>query len=143
MQARIPGPMTSLGLLILRVGMGAYMASHGWGKVQMVLEGDAESFGDPIGLGKEASLWLAAAAEFLCAILVVIGLATRFAAAAIVFTMGVAAFVVHAADPWTMGDGLSKEPALLYLVGFLTLVFTGAGAFSLDAALVRRRARGQ
>ena len=53
-------------------------------------------------------------------------------------TMGVAAFLIHANDPWTMGGGASKEPALLYLIGFLPLFFTGAGRFSVDNMIVRR-----
>jgi len=142
----------SVGLLILRVGLGGFMASHGWGKVQMVLDGRLGEFADPIGLGSGVSLVFAAGAEFVCAILVMAGLLTRFAAAAVAFTMGVAAFVVHSADPWSMGEGArrflekeaeswsSKEPALLFLVPFLALVFTGPGRFSLDAHLAARRA---
>jgi uncharacterized membrane protein YphA (DoxX/SURF4 family) len=33
----------------------------------------------------------------------------------------------------------SKEPALLYLVAFLALIFTGAGRYSLDALIRKRR----
>lgn len=140
------------GLLILRLGVGGLMATHGWGKVQMLLAGSFEQMGDPIGIGPHASLVLVAAAEFLGALLVMVGLATRAAAASVAFAMGVAAFVAHGADPWTLQTAferfmagetkmpLSKEPALLFLVPFLALVFTGAGALSLDAAL--RRGRG-
>jgi putative oxidoreductase len=142
---------TSIGLLILRLGIGVYLATHGWGKLQMVLAGDLDQFGDPIGLGSGASLVLVTIAEFFCALLVVLGLATRFAAVPPVIAMAVAAFVVHAADPWTAGRGYelyvagtaeswaSKEPALLYLVAFLALIFTGAGRYSLDALIRKRR----
>ena len=147
--------MRSLGLLALRVGFGGYMASHGWGKFEMMRAGEFASFGDPIGLGPGLSLTLVTFAELFCALLVVAGLGTRFAAAPVVFAMGVAALVVHGSDPWTMGRGAelffsgkakmwsSKEPALLFLTAFLTLMLTGAGRFSLDAALSgwrRRRA---
>ena len=142
--------LTSLGLLILRVGAGGYLATHGWGKVQMLTQGNAESFGDPIGLGPTLSLILVTGAEFVCSILVIIGLGTRFAAVPIVFAMGVAAFVAHANDPWTMGEAFTrfqakeiqtpfgKEPALLFMVAFLTLVFTGPGRFSLDSLILSR-----
>ena len=131
--------LSSIGLLILRVGVGVYMASHGWGKLQMIIDGRFGEFGDPLGLGSGVSLILATGAEFFCALLVAIGLATRFAAAPVVFTMAIAAFVVHASDPWTMqAQGASKEPALLYLIPMLALIFTGAGRFSLDATLVPR-----
>lgn len=139
------------GLSILRLGLGVYMMTHGWGKMQMLMNGQAEQFGDPIGLGATLSLILITFAEFFCALAVVIGLATRFAALVLVIAMGVAAFVAHGADPWTMGEAArlfqageaeswaSKEPALLYLVGFLGLVFTGAGRFSIDAVIVHFR----
>jgi putative oxidoreductase len=132
--------VTSTGLLILRLGMGGFMAAHGWGKVPMLTAGEFEKFGDPIGLGNALSLILVVFAEFVCALLVMAGLATRLAAVPIVVTMAVAAFVVHRADPWTMlqAAGASKEPALLFLTAFLTVMFTGAGRFSLDAVLFGR-----
>ena len=143
----------SLGLLILRLGIGGYLLTHGWGKVHMLLAGDFEQMGDPIGLGNVLSLVLVTVAEFLCALLVMLGLATRPAAAVVVVSMAVAAFVAHGGDPWTLGRAFelfaagetefpaSKEPALLYLLPFLSLVFTGAGAYSLDGLWSRRRRR--
>ena len=140
----------SVGLLILRFGIGGYMLAHGWQKLGMLRAGASEQFGDPIGLGPELSLMLVIAAEFGCALLVILGLATRLAALPIVFAMGVAAFVAHGADPWTAGGGyerfaagetpmpLSKQPALTFLIVFLALAFTGPGRFSLDALIARR-----
>jgi len=130
--------MHSIGLLILRVGFGLFMASHGWGKLQMLLAGESENFADPIGVGKWLSLALAVFAEFVCAILIVIGLGTRLASIPLIVTMAVAAFVVHANDPLTMGTGASKEPALLFLIPFVTLFFTGAGKLSMDGLIVPR-----
>ncbi len=130
------GILHAIGLLVLRVGVGGFMMSHGWGKFSKVLAGNFE-FADPLGLGPEISLVSAAGAEFICAGLVIIGLATRFSAAAVAFTMGVAAFVVHASDPWTMGAGASKEPALLFGIAFLALVLTGPGRIALDALIVK------
>jgi len=141
----------SIGLLILRIGIGGYLITHGWGKVQMLLAGGAETFGDPIGLGSTLSLALVTTSEFLCALLIVLGLATRLAAVPVVITMAVAAFVIHAGDPWTMEAAanaffsgasktwFSKEPALLYLIPFLSLVFTGGGKISLDGLIAVRR----
>lgn len=135
MDAKQREAIGSVGLLVLRVGFGGYLMTHGWGKLAMLTAGEFEKFGDPIGLGKAPSLVLATGAEFLCAFLVLIGLATRFAAIPVVVTMAVAAFIVHASDPWTMGGGASKEPALLFLTAFLALVFTGPGRFSLDGLI--------
>lgn len=136
--------ITAIGLLILRLGIGSYMFSHGLGKLQMVLAGHFDKFGDPIGLGPWLSLVLITFAEFFCSLLVMVGLATRFAAGPIVFAMAVAAFVAHAGDPWSSETAamaffggasktwFSKEPALLFLIPFLALIFTGPGRFSLD-----------
>ncbi len=142
--------LRSIGLLILRVGFGGYMATHGFGKLQMLLDRDFEMWGDPIGIGGPPSLVLAVMAEFLCALLVVFGVATRFAAVPVVITMAVAALHIHGADPWTMEVAAkrffagetefpaSKEMAMLYLFPFLALIFTGAGRFSIDALLLPR-----
>ena len=99
--------------------------------------------GGPMSRSKSS----ASARAFGCAALVVLGLGTRLAALPVVFAMGVAAFVAHGSDPWTMGEGAklfmsgaskswgSKEPALLFLIPFLALVFTGPGLISLDALI--------
>jgi putative oxidoreductase len=147
MDARRQDLLISTGLLILRLGMGGYLLTHGWGKLQMMLGGGFDRFADPIGLGSGLSLVLVVIAEFFAALLVVIGFATRFASATVVISMAVAAFVVHGGDPWTMGQGAklflagaskswgSKEPALLYLIPFLALILTGPGKLSLDGLL--------
>ncbi len=148
----------AIGLLILRLGIGGLLVTHGWGKLQMLLSGGAAQFGDPVGLGPALSLALVTLSEFVCAVLIVAGLATRLAAVPPVVSMSVAAFVVHAANPWTMETAAraffsgasktwaSKEPALLYLIPVLSLAFAGGGKFSLDALIAarrnRRRARG-
>lgn len=144
MDAKRQDLTNSIGLLILRVGIGGYMLSHGWGKFMMMIDGKWSDFGDPIGIGSTLSLIGAAGAEFFCAALVMLGAATRFAAAPIVFTMVVAAFVAHSGDPWTSGEAArlfmegksqypaSKEMALLFALPFLALIFTGAGKFSVD-----------
>ena len=141
------------GLLILRVGFGGFLMTHGWGKADMIANGQLDSFPAMIGLSGPASLLLVTFAELVCAGLVVIGLGTRLAAVPVVIAMAVAAFVAHAQDPWTMGRAAelfmsgqseswgSKQPALMFLIPFLALIFTGAGRFSIDEWIVRRRGR--
>lgn len=150
MEAERKEVAASVGLLILRLGIGGYLITHGWGKLQMLLAGGAGTFGDPVGLGNTLSLALVTVAEFVCALLIILGLATRLAAIPVVISMSVAAFVVHAGDPWLMETAakaffsgtsktwFSKEPALLYLIPFLSLVFTGAGKLSLDGLIATR-----
>lgn len=124
------------GLLILRIGVGLLMAGHGLGKVMDLFGGKAANFPDPIGIGPAASLALAAFAEFVCALLVVFGFKTRWAAIPVVITMLVAALVFHASDPFEQ-----KEHPLLFAIPFLALAFTGAGRFSVDDWLARRGSR--
>ncbi len=147
MDARWKDSLHSLGLLILRLGVAGFMLPHGWSKVQMLLAGEYDKLGDPIGLGSGLSLFLVVVAEFVGPLVVVVGLGTRIAAVPTVVAMAVAAFVAHGGDPWTMEEGAkrfmagqarfwgSKEPALLYLFPFLALIFTGAGRFSVDGLL--------
>ncbi len=125
--------LPSLGLLAARVGFGAYMLlGHGWGKLIEFGERSAK-FPDPLGIGSPASLTGAVFAEVFCSALLALGLATRAALVPLIFTMVVAAFLVHGNDPWFLSKiGGSKEPAMLYLIGYVTLLFTGPGRFSLD-----------
>ena len=125
---------TSLGLLILRAAAAGLMLTHGWGKLQMALKGEHADFPDPLGIGERMSLYGAVTGEFVAPALIVLGLGTRIAAIPAAFTMAIAAFVVHRSDPLDV-----KEKALFYFAAFLALVFTGPGAFSLDALLFARR----
>lgn len=128
--------LTSAGLLVLRVGLGAMMViQHGAPKLLGFTE-KAQTFSDPLGVGSTASLALATFAEFLCSILLIFGAATRLAAVPLIITMLVAALVVHGADPFT-----KQEMPLLYAFGFVALLLAGAGDFSVDALIARRRKR--
>ena len=120
------------GLLVLRVLLGASMLwLHGWGKVKG-FSSMFHRFSDPFGLGPEVSYVLAAGGEFFAAGLVVLGLFTRFAAFWTACVMGVAFFMVHDA---ALSGPRSGEMALLYLIGFASLVITGAGRYSFDARM--------
>ena len=121
-----------LGLLLLRLGMGGLLLTHGWPKVQKVLNGDFQ-FADPLGLGAAPSLVLAASAEFLFATLVILGVKVRWTAIPPAITMAVAVFIAHAGDP--IGK---REKALLFLVGFVAVALLGSGRYALDSLLPRR-----
>lgn len=126
---------TNIGLLLLRVGVGSFMLSaHGWGKL-MSFAAKADIWADPIGLGPTVSLALAIFAEFFCSAAIIFGAGTRVAAIPLLITMLVAAGIVHADDPWS-----KKEFALMYGWVFTTLIFTGAGKFSLDAVISKKLA---
>jgi putative oxidoreductase len=126
--------LQSIGLLWLRVLMGAGIATHGYGKIfggrmDKFAEGIAE-MGLPL---PEVAAWAAALSEFAGGIFVAIGLGTRIAAFFIFATMSVAAFIRHAPDPFNV-----KELALAYWTMAGALIVTGAGPLSLDALIGRR-----
>ena len=83
--------------------------------------------GDPIGIGVLATTILVVIAEAICPLLVIIGYKTRFASIPVIITMGVAAFIVHGANPIGM-----KEKALLFMFAFLAIVLLGPGKHSVD-----------
>ena len=122
-----------IGLLLLRVAIGSFMLVHGWQKLTGFSE-MADTFPDPIGMGSRLSLISAIGTEFGCSLLLVIGLGTRLAAIPLAFTMAMALFVVHGADPWQ-----KKELAAVYLSVYAVLVCTGAGQISLDHLLWSKR----
>lgn len=113
------------------------MMTHGWPKFNRLMDqwGSEEGvrFYDFMGLGPEVSLVLTVASELVAPALMVVGWKARWAAIPAAFTMGVAAFVVHAGDP--LGD---KELAIMYCVSFVAVAALGAGRWSLDEALQRR-----
>jgi putative oxidoreductase len=116
----------SLTSLVLRVSFGGMMLEHGFGKFQNLLNGK-NSFADPIGIGEFPTLVLAVLAEFICPILLILGIKTKAATVLPALTMLVAALIVHADDPWN-----NKEKPLLYFFGFVAIYLLGSGKYSLD-----------
>lgn len=123
-----------LGLLLLRLGAGGLMLTHGTPKLFKLFGGEEIVFADPLGIGMGITLALAVFAEFICSILVILGLGTRLAVIPLMITLFTAAFIIHAADPFQR-----KEMALLYLLIFTVLLITGAGKHALDFYWIKRK----
>ena len=122
------GFFNSLGLFALRVGFGtSLMFGHGLNKLLNFTE-IAPKFSDPFGVGGKISLGLAVFAEVFCSAAVILGLRTRISAVPILVTMGVALVFVHGHDPYS-----KQEPALMYAIPMLTLIFCGGGRYALDS----------
>ena len=117
---------SDLGLLILRIGFAGMMLTHGIPKINMLFESPIK-FADPFGVGETATLILDLIGEVVAPIFILIGYKTQLASIPSIITMFVAAFVIHAADPFGV-----KEKALLFLVGFLVIFLMGAGKYSID-----------
>jgi len=121
--------------LILRIGFGAYMLfGHGYGKLMKLISGEEIQFISFLGLSPKISLGLAVFAEFIACIFIIIGYKTRVATLPLLVTMLVAIFGVHGSDPWFMygAEGGSKEPAVIYFIGFLSIYLLGSGKYSVD-----------
>lgn len=123
------------GLLLLRAGVGGMMLVHGIPKALSFGE-RAARFPDPLGVSHELSLVLAIFGEVVCSLLMVVGLGTRLAAIPFAFTMFVAGAVVHAGDDWD-----TKEKAMLYLLGGVTVALLGPGRASIDHWIARARGK--
>ncbi len=108
--------------------------NHGWGKLLKYFSDEPIGFADPIGLGMAASLALTVFAEVFCSVLLITGLFTRLATIPLMMTMLVAIFVIHWDDPFG-----KKELALLYLVPYIVIFLIGAGKYSLDALIIKKR----
>lgn len=124
-------------LLFLRIGVSALLLIHGVPKVIDLFDGGGIHFMDPIGIGEEASLALSTFAEFICAILIILGLGTRFAAVVIIINMFVAVFFQLSAE--SLLDSFPKQLALLFLICYLFLFYAGGGKFSLDQHFIRKK----
>lgn len=125
---------TDIGLLILRVFAGLALAfGHGLGKIP-----PSEGFVGMVGnLGLPAPglmAWFSGLAEFVGGILLALGLLTRPAALFIFLNMTTAVLLAHAGD--SFGD---REKALLF--GFIAIqfLFSGAGRYSIDANIAKKK----
>ena len=116
----------NFGLLILRLGAGILMANHGYMKLEHYdqMSGQFTSF---LGLSPAISLALVIFSELVCAILISIGLFTRFACIPLIISCTYALAKAHQWDVFGKG-----ELVTLFLAAFLTLLFTGPGKASID-----------
>ena len=122
--------LTDVGLLILRVGLGGmFVVFHGWPKISGGTEKWTElgkAMGS-VGITFWPVFWgfMAAFAEFVGGIAIVLGLAFRPMCALLTITMAVAA-TMHLST----GKGSFSYPVEIGIVA-LALIFTGPGRLNL------------
>jgi putative oxidoreductase len=133
---------TSAAPLVLRLALGSVFVGHGaqklfgwWGGYG--LQATAQYFENNLGL-KPGLLHasLAGGGEFFGGILILLGLATRFAAAQAAIIMGVAIWTAHR-SAFFLPAGM--EYALTLLLIAVSLLLSGGGALSIDARLAKRQ----
>ena len=123
--------LKDLGLLVLRVSLGlAMLLGHGLSKWSKLIGSEEIKFADPFGIGMEMSLVLAVFAEVFCSALLIIGLLSRISLIPLIITMAVAVFYIHFSDGFA-----GFEKALLYLIGYITLMVAGPGKFAVDTLI--------
>ena len=126
------------GMLLLRVSSGMLLlVNHGWDKITAGSDkwsGLGQTGLMPLGIESFHTFFgfMAAFSESICAILVIIGLLTRPAAALITITM-----LVGANFHISSGRG-NPEMALLYGIIFLSIGLLNPGKYSLDQLIFNR-----
>jgi len=128
---------------ILRIPVGIILMAHGAQKLfgsfgGYGLEGTGQWMAS-IGLepGYLMAL-LAGSAEFFGGLALVIGLLVRPASVVIAFTMLMAIFTVHISKGLFMSNG-GYEYALALFVVAASLVFSGAGSYSMDKIIAAKK----
>lgn len=128
-----------LPILLARLAMAAEFISSGSGKLGNLpkLTAYFVELGIPAPGANAAAT---ATTELVGGILLLLGLGTRFAAAALSVVMTVAILTARLKEAHTIGDFFYlSEPA--YLVIFVWLFFEGGGAASVDHLIAQRRAK--
>ena len=119
----------NIAMLVLRIGFAGLMIPHGYDKL-VHFKSYSEKFISFLGIGSRLSLGLDIFAEFFCAMLVLVGLFTRFATIPLIIAMIVAVTIAH--KGLIFGEG---EHAALFAVGFFALLLVGPGKISVDGVM--------
>ncbi|MFP5231597.1 MAG: DoxX family protein [Acidobacteriota bacterium] len=128
---------TDAGLLFLRVVAGtSLLLKHGLEKLEH-FTAMAQHFPNPLHIGPLPSLLFALVSDFVCSMLIVVGVGTRWAAAVAFVNIFVAWALVH--HFLFFGRGADHgELIVLYLAAFGCLILSGGGRYSLDTMRQRR-----
>lgn len=128
------------GLLLIRAAVGVVFVMHGWQKLALYGLAGTTGFLSELGIpmpGVNAAMLIGA--ELVGGALLVAGAGTRLVSLILAFTMAVAAIVVHASNGFFLPNGY-EFAATLGLVS-TAIAFTGAGRYSVDAAIAARGLR--
>ena len=119
---------------LVRIVIGCIMFMHGWGKVGMGTAG-VTAFFAKMGMAPELA-YAAIFLETVGAVCIVVGLFTRFFAAALAIEMAIALVSVHLAHGFSASKGGYEYVLLLGIVMF-AIALRGGGRYSLDRIVGR------
>jgi putative oxidoreductase len=136
-------PYHDWGLLILRIGLAIVFIAHGWPKLNpnspmkgvTGMTGFLKQMGVPM---PTFFAWVVALLETVGSVLLILGLGTRIIALGGVINMAMAIWLARIRmmkSSFTGGNAIGWEFEFVLLVGALALLFTGAGALSLDKVI--------
>lgn len=123
----------NLCLLLLRLGLGIMMLTHGLPKL-LHYNKMAPDFFDPFHVSSHFSLILVLFSEVICSVFLILGLFTRIMVIPLIIQMFIIIFIVHMPD----GFGRQELPTH-FLLGYIILLILGPGRYSLDGMSSRRR----
>lgn len=121
--------------LLLRLVVGGIFVYAGWMKLQnpAMVQGMLTSMNFPLPV---VMAWVLSLSEFIFGILVVLGVFTAASTLPLMFAMLVAFLTVH------IKDGLTNpmtQYVMLIFASLLTLCASGAGKYSVDAMMAKKK----
>ena len=133
-----PTLAVTIAALLLRITLGVTMLAHGWNHVFRggKIAGTARWFGSIGFRAPVMQAWVASITELGAGALLILGLATPLAAAAVVGTLTVAFYANHIRNGFFIfRPGEGYEYVLMIVIVGLALATIGGGALSLDNAI--------
>jgi putative oxidoreductase len=125
------------GILFVRLILGGLFIWHGLDAITHYQQYLAYSLQinpkGTIGLGAEFEFPLVVYSQFICGILLVLGLFTRLSVIPIFIMMTIAVFIAHKADDFTM-----KEKAVCYMLLCIPVFIFGGGRYSADRLIFKK-----
>ena len=148
---RNESPWGKWALLPLRLMIGYGFMAHGWAKLSRGPDGFAKLLHQIGAPAPEVTAWVSTLIELLGGLAILVGAFVAVVSVPLIVMMLVAMFTVHLRYGFsainTIGltaDGPQFGPPgyevnLLYVAGLLALILAGAGPFSIDRLLARRK----
>jgi len=123
---------------IVRIAAGWNLLVHGWGKVARGPDAFAKGFAD-MGFQTMTMAWVwgSLAIELVGGIALIVGLFTRFFAAALAIEFAVITFVAH----WSLGffwNARGYEYPLVLGIIFFAIALRGGGPLSIDQKYLKK-----